>query len=258
MEFLKKLFIGILILGALGFLWFSIFVKDKYSVPILMYHHVSSANNANMNNVTPGAFLQQMKYLQSHGFKVISLDALVTALTEHQTLDRNSVVLTFDDGYINNYTEAYPILKELGYPATIFMVSDLVGTPGYMKWDHLKEMMRHGITIGSHTRHHAYLPEVYANDIVEEIGGSKKILEEGLGQRVDYFSYPTGGFTQEIKEKVKQAGYKGACTTNRGDDADEDVFELRRIRINTDESNFSLWAKLSGYYNAFRKPKKSH
>ena len=256
---LKKLFFSFLVLVFVFLAGFYYWIQDKYVVPILMYHHISSTDVPGMNVVNPDVFRKQMNYLQKHGYKVLSLDAIVSSIKNHQSFDHKSVAITFDDGYINNYTNAYPVLKEFNYPAIVFMVADVVSSPGYMTWEQLKEMSKNGFSIGSHTRRHAYLPDVSGEDLVEEIKGSKRILEQGLGQEIKYFSYPSGGFNEEIKKIVRESGYQAACTTNRGHGRDNnDVYELKRIRINDDDDGLVLWAKLSGYYNFFRKARNSH
>jgi peptidoglycan/xylan/chitin deacetylase (PgdA/CDA1 family) len=105
-----------------------------------------------------------------------------------------------------------------------------------------------------------YLPDVHDQSRLEdEIMNSKKLLESNLEAEVDYFSYPSGGYTEEIKELVKKAKYRGACATNRGYDRfNTGVFELKRIRINNHDSPIVMWAKLSGYYNLFRNFKNSY
>ena len=164
---------------------------------------------------------------------------------------------SFDDGYENNYTYAFNILKKHEFPATIFVVTDLVGTPGFLTWDEINEMTQHGIFIGSHTRTHPYLPDLSYEQQRKEILESRQILKEKLDQPINFFCYPTGGFNEQIKRLVKEAGYLGATTTNRGyDRLNRDVYELKRIRLKTDDvSSFVLWAKFSGYYNLFRRDK---
>ncbi len=238
-------------------LWtgFIVFVHDKYTVPILMYHRVGSfAARGDLNIVSQKSFARQMKFLHKHGYHVISLDDLVDGIYKGVSFNRKTVVITFDDGYEDNYNQAFPILKRYDLPATIFLVSDWVGSPDFMTWEQVREMQRSDIEFGSHSRKHAYLPDV--NDqaqLEDEIINSKKILEENLGQPVRYFSYPSGGYTEEVKEIVKKAKYKGACATNRGYDRfNTRPYELKRIRINDTDNWFFMWVKLSGYYNLFR------
>jgi peptidoglycan/xylan/chitin deacetylase (PgdA/CDA1 family) len=121
-------------------------------------------------------------------------------------------------------------------------------------------MERDDIMAGAHTRHHVYLPRVDIVRARDEIEGSKKVIEGHLGHRIDYFAYPSGGFTEEDVRILQDAGYKAAVTTNRGKDKfNNNLYELKRIHMsNTDDqySGLVLWFKLSGYYNLFREPKR--
>lgn len=233
-----------------------VWARDKYVVPILMYHNIEETEVRKANSVSPESFKRQMQYLRDHGYTVISLHDLVEGIRAGRPAPRKSVVITFDDAYLDNYTEAFPVLKSFAYPAIVFVPSDLVGTPGYVSWEQLMEMQAGGFVAGSHTRHHVYLPDAAVDKQREEIFQSKELLEKRLGEPVLYFAYPSGGFSDEIKDMVREAGYRGACATNRGYARfNEDVYELKRIRPNDDDSELELWAKLSGYYNLFRKSK---
>lgn len=238
-------------------LWtgFIVFIHDKYTVPILMYHRVGSFTaRGDLNIVSQKSFAHQMKFLHKHGYHVISLDDLVEGINKGFSFNRKTVVITFDDGYEDNYDQAFPILRRYDIPATIFLVSDWVGSPDFMTWEQLREMQGSNIEFGSHSRKHAYLPDVkHHAQLEDEIINSKKVLEENLGEPVRYFSYPSGGYTEEVKEIVIKAKYKGACATNRGYDRfNTRPYELKRIRINDTDNWFYMWVKLSGYYNLFR------
>ena len=240
-----------------GILIMTFWLRDRYVVPILTYHNVSTVHGLySLNNVSPKSFARQMKFLKRHGYNVISFDDYVSEAQKGLAFARNTVILHFDDGYEDNYTGAFPILKRYGYPAMVFLISDKIGTPGFLTWDQVREMDAHGFKAGAHTRHHMYLPDVSADAAWDEIAGSKKIIEERLGHAIDYFVYPSGGFTDEIKGAVQRAGFKAAGTTNRGQDRfNRDLFELKRIRVKDSDGAIALWAKLSGYYNFFRQSK---
>ncbi|HQP10733.1 MAG TPA: polysaccharide deacetylase family protein [Candidatus Omnitrophota bacterium] len=242
----------VLVLGS-AVLW----LPRLYVVPIVMYHQVTFTERPQPNWVSPENFEWQMAYMTDHGYRVIRLGELVEAIKSGKPLPRKTAVITFDDGYANNYTNAFPILKKYGFPATIFVAADKINTEGYLTWDQMKEMLASGIDIGSHTRTEAYLPDLMVERQRNEIQASKDVLEENLGVPVDYFAYPISGFSDEIKEMVKEAGYKAACATNRGHDRfNKDLFELKRVRFSDkDIRKDYLWIKLSGYYNLFRKLK---
>jgi len=248
---------AILIILSIGF---TFWLRDRYVVPILTYHHVGIPSGKwRFNTVSEKSFDYQMNFMKRHGFQVISIDNLVEGIKHGQQFARNTVVLEFDDGYEDNYTYAFPVLKKYGFPAMVFLISDVVGTPGFLTWDEIKEMEKYGFLAGSHTCHHVYLPKASLIRARDEIVNSKKVIEEHLGHPIEYICYPSGGFNHEIKRLVREAGYKAGMTTNRGKDRfDADLYELKRIHMsNTDDeySGIILWAKLSGYYNLFRKLK---
>ncbi len=257
MRFLKKYLLPIALVLVVVCSGFFVWISGKYVVPIMMYHNVDYTDVLKPNTVSPQNFERQMAYLKEHGFNVLSFENLVRLISENRKIPRKSVVITFDDGYADNYTHAFKILKKYGFPAIVFMPSDLVGRDGHLTWPQLREMTEHGIAIGSHTRLHAYLPDLSLEQQREEIFGSKRVLEAQLGVPVKYFAYPIGGFSNAIKEIIRQAGYQGAAATNRGYDRfNKDVFELNRVRFSDkDNRDDYLWMKLSGAYNIFRKAK---
>ncbi len=249
--------IALLIFVAMGI--FSLSLSDKYTVPILMYHSITVSEKLMNNVVSPKSFEYQMGFLKRHHYHVIGLDELVEATETHKSLPHNTAVITFDDGYIDNYTNAFPILKKYNFPATIFVITEAVDENGYLTWKQIREMEKFKIKFESHTCNHVYLPGTSLKIQQHEIEQSKKTLEEKLGHPIHFLAYPSGGFTDKIVEILKSAGYKAACTTNRGYNRfNQDLYELRRIRFNDDDNIFDipLWAKLSGYYNLFRTLKK--
>jgi len=238
-----------------------------------MYHSVSSADikpifivghpkslKLRLNMVSPQSFDRQMGFLAHHGYHVISLDEYIKGKKERKQFSFKTVVITFDDGYEDNYTNAFPILQKYHFPATIFLISEAPETsPDVLNWQQIIDMSKNGISFGSHTRHHAYLPGLTEVQMKDELVGSKKTIEEHLGKTIDYFAYPSGGFNDEAKAMVAQAGYKAALATNRGFDRKNiDLYELNRIHINNWDNDFTLFGKLSGFYNSFREARQSH
>lgn len=254
----------ILIIG-FYFLW----IYPRYSVPILTYH--SFDYGSGLLSVAPENFERQMRYLKDKHYNVISLDELVGGIKNKRTFTRNTVVITIDDGYENNFTRAYPILKKYGFPAIIFLITNSIGTrAAFLSWDEIKEMSKNNISFGGHTKNHVYLPSVNKEDVLwDEIVGCKKTIEEHIGIPVDYFCFPLGGFTEETEMLAKRAGYKGACVTNRGYDILNryKIYELNRISVRNSNPYFSFSnlfapirfrAKLAGYYNVFRENRKGY
>jgi peptidoglycan/xylan/chitin deacetylase (PgdA/CDA1 family) len=242
---------------AVAVIAFFLYVTTHYVVPIITFHEVEDVEIAQPNFVSPKLFEWQLEFLKKNKYNVISLDELIAAYEAQKPLPRNSVVLTFDDGNLNNYTSAFALLKKYNFPATFFVPSHFVNQEKRLTTGQMKEMLAHGMTIGSHAQTHAYLPDLSEAELQEEIKGSKLDLEKELGVKIDFIAYPVGGFNDRIKQIVKDAGYRAACTTNRGfAKYNRDLFELKRIRFSDkDKREDILRMKLSGYYNLFRKPR---
>lgn len=219
-----------------------------------MYHNVEYSKERQSNWVSPERFQQHLGFLRKNHFNVITLKEFVDAKRNGRSLPARTTVLTFDDGYENNYTNAFPLLKQYGYPATIFMVSDFIGKEGFLSLAQIQEMMQYGITFQGHSLTHVYLPDLALAQQRREVIDSKEILEKSLGVKIDYFAYPIGGYNDTIKGLVKEAGYTAAFTTNRG--TDRDIYELKRVRLSDGDSrSWDLWTKLLGYNYAFKSPK---
>jgi peptidoglycan/xylan/chitin deacetylase (PgdA/CDA1 family) len=224
-----------------------------YSTPILMYHHVDERWQEWKLSVSPASFARQMEFLKAHRYRVLSLGEYVDLLRSGRPIPKKSVVITFDDGYDNNFTEAFPVLKKMEFPATIFIQVDGVGRKGYMTWDDITILLENGIEIGSHTMHHGFLPDLSDADMRKEIYESKAVLENQLQRPITLFSYPGGGFNAEARQHVIDAGYLGAAATHPGPDhPDRDPFALKRIRISrTSDNLFVFWLQLSGFYTLY-------
>lgn len=259
----KKIFILLVLIAAVsvaGWQW----LDSKYTVPVIMYHRVNPSGTERGDTVSPERFRQQMEFLRKYNYQVIPLEELVRGIKDGKRFPRNTVVITFDDGYEDNFTHALPILQEYRYPSTLFICPDFIGKVreghAFLSWEQLEIMKNAGMSLQSHTMTHAYLPDLDLDDARYEIEESKRILEEELNVPIEYFAYPIGGFTPDTKELIKKAGYKAAFTTNRGHDRfDKDIYEINRIRFsNNDHSQLYTWAKLSGYNNLFRKLKRPY
>lgn len=225
-------------------------LSRAYMTPILMYHHVDERWQEWKLSVSPASFARQMEFLKAHRYNVLSLGEYVDLLRNRRPIPKKSVVITFDDGYDNNFTEAFPVLKKMGFPATIFIQVDGVGRKGYMTWDDIAILLENGIEIGSHTMHHGFLPDLPDAERRKEIYESKAVLESRLQRPITLFSYPGGGFNAEARQHVIDAGYLGAAATHPGPDyPDLDPYALKRIRISrTSDNLFVFWLQLSGFY----------
>ncbi len=275
-NFRKYFFILLLIAAAIsGRVW----LEQRRVVPILMFHKVEKTNTPQAEIVSPQRFDWQMGYLKKNHYNVISLDTLVDAIRDGKKLPPKPVVITFDDGYADNYVYALPVLKKYGFPATVFIVPGLVDQnlikekdyldpekfkalidEDYLNWAQIREMMKGGFTIGCHGLTSAYLPDLSIKNQVLEIEKGKWALENTLKVKIDLYAYPVGGFDENTKAIVKQAGFKAAVTTNRGKDRfNKNLYELDRIRISdADNSEQILWVKLMGFYHLFRQMENPH
>jgi peptidoglycan/xylan/chitin deacetylase (PgdA/CDA1 family) len=224
-------------------------MSQPFRVPILMYHKVERLNRRSTvqgHYVSPKLFKRQMAVLSAMGFTAIPLSSLYKTGVK---LPRKPIVITFDDGYVNFLTNALPVLKNYRFVATVFLVANQVG--GTNEWDtkegdveeplmDLSQILRAkeaGIEFGSHTLDHADLPAVSSEEAWHQIEGSKKKLEEILSCEVDAFCYPYGRKTPDICEMVKRAGYRVACSTEKGLNTEyTNHFALRRINVRRDTS----------------------
>ena len=229
----------------------------SHQLPILGYHRVGAFKKDHVPTVSGEAFERQLACLTRRGYRVLSLDEVADGLDRGQPLPRRSVAITFDDGYEETATVAWPLLKRCGFSATVFVTPAEVGQPGFLTWAQVVELARDGMTIGNHTMHHSYLPLVPEERLSEELVLSKRLLEDRIGRPVHFISYPVGGFTPAAQAVIRQAGYRAACTTNRAVSAKGvDRFALRRVKVTErDRHPWLFLAKLSGYYDAFRQLK---
>ena len=249
MSFFRKRFWALFILIPALFL----FYRANFETPILMYHRVADVWEGSSTTVSTATFKRQMEFLRVRRYRVISLADFLKELKTDKRISFKTVVVTFDDGRSDNFKNAFPILKQLDLPATVFMITENINREGWLAEEDLRILDDSGVSIGSHTVHHAFLPSLSAKETLVELTESKKRLEKILGHPVTHFSYPAGGVTQEIKELVKKAGYDGAVTTNYGK-PENDPYALHRIKITEAGGNlFGFWIKTSGLYHLGKK-----
>jgi peptidoglycan/xylan/chitin deacetylase (PgdA/CDA1 family) len=228
-------------------------VDPNLSVPILMYHEVAP-HTPGMDAlklsllVTPEQFAQQMQYLKDHGFTTITLDDWMAARAGRETLPRNPVVLTFDDGRLGVYQNAFPVLERNGQKAILFLITDEVGrvVKGYLDWPMVLEMQSTGlITFGSHTVHHVALPSLSTQRILMELSYSKMMIQRKTGRRCDYFCYPYGKYDVLAAKLVGATGYRAATSEIPGwSRVTDNAYELRRVRVDGRDSMAVFRAKL--------------
>ena len=217
---------------------------------ILMYHSVSDMSEY-FSSVAVADFTRQMEYLAEKKFSVISLAELARRLKTMEPLG-GSIVLTFDDGYKDNYTNAFPILEKFGFPATIFVTTGLVGKADkrglpHLSVDELKEMEQSGlVSIEPHTKSHPKLAALALEIAREEIEGSKKDIEDLLSKSCGYFAYPYGNFNDGTARLLKEAGFRAAVTVEEGTvGPGDDALRLKRNSIDRSTTFAQFKGKLS-------------
>jgi peptidoglycan/xylan/chitin deacetylase (PgdA/CDA1 family) len=226
-------------------------------VPILMYHY-TSAPPADADvyrfdlSVRPREFEAQMEWLAVNDYHPIRLSDLADALLNDSPLPEKPVVLTFDDGYLDNYQNAFPVLKNYHFPGTFFVITQFIedNKTGYMSWSQLGEMVRAGMEIGSHSADHPDLRnDLRARSLAwlqNEISGSKQTIELRLGIPVRTFNYPAGKYDARTIQVVQSSGYVAAVTEIQGMKQTSDKpYELKRIRIRGayNIADFAYWIK---------------
>lgn len=242
-------------------------LTKKYEIPVIMYHRVirdKSEGGVHGIYVTESQFEKHLKYLKQKGFETITFkDLLNNKYKDRFNREKKQIILTFDDGYTDNYNYAFPLLKKYGFKCVIYLLSHL----NYNKWDvevkenpehkfylmdmsMIKEMEEYGIEFGGHTKTHPKLATLPIEIAQEEILTSKKVLEEKLGHALISFAYPYGNLNEDVKKIVKNSGYNFAVATDSGDISfSEDLFQIRRIGIFSTNNFFTFKRKVSGKYN---------
>ena len=217
-------------------------------VRCLSYHSIVevSKNEPEQMTTPVGLFRKQMSFLAANGYLVEEAAKVIKRLSAGEPLEPKTVILTFDDGFANNYHLALPILIEHRFPATVFlMTAALDGKPErlhntwveeYLMWEQVREMQESSlICFGCHSATHRNLRGLRENELSEETEGAKHRLEDGLGRAVDLFAYPFGSYgswDERVREAVERAGFLGAFTTIFGyNTVSIDRFLLKRSRV---------------------------
>ena len=224
-------------------------VSDE-PVPILMYHYVRPDPGPDDPvgqglSVSPELFAEHLAYLAQAGYTPVTMAELAEIWQGTRARPANPIVLTFDDGYRDFYTNAWPILQQYGFPATVYLISAFLDEPNYLTRAMVQELDASGmVDFGSHSVHHPDLPSLSDVEAESEIAGSKHALEDLLGHQVSSFCYPTGSYSDREIALVKAAGYALAVTTE-WDYAEPsmDAFELPRLRMNawTTTEDLARW-----------------
>ena len=243
-------------------------IKPLNGVPILMYHKINPDRRSGGLGlrVPPQEFAWEMAYLKKNGYHTVDMGTVLNHYQNGAGIPKKPIIITFDDGYQDNYLYALPILKKNGFTATVFVITNTIG--GFndfdlkakiepknkmMNWSEIRAMDANGITIGSHTLDHPHLTKITPSEAKRQIIESKKLLEKGLGKRVRYFCYPYGDVNPAIVQWVKESGYEAATTTKPGlASARLNPYLLNRIRI-TGHFNHQIFIQQLNKYHASTK-----
>ena len=242
--FLLGLLLFLFLVGVAWIYWFVRYGLPKGS-PVLLYHKVDSRMEWGGTWNTPKQFERQMRFLREEGYTVVPLeDIVVGAGLKPAPTTRKLVAITFDDGYENLFHYAYPILKQYGYPATIFLITGFIGEENlwdvnvgmrrfrHLSWDEIIEMKENGFTFGSHTVTHRDLTKIPLEEVRWELAESKRSLKERIGEEIKFLSYPFGRYSEEIQGIAKETGYTTAFTSYpRTKNSFLDPFARRRVGI---------------------------
>lgn len=227
-------------------------------VPILAYHKVNKQFEWGINTVSIRSFENQIKYLSENHYYTISLDQYIN--TEFRIYSkRRPVVITFDDADESVYHHAFLILRDYGFTATLFVISDYVGKLNYwdanlrgihskhLNWDKIRQLANAGWEIGSHTATHSDLLSLSIDEVTEELQSSKQVIEHNIERPVRFVSYPFNRFDRRIILEAQRIGYRGGCALSLSErmNGAPEQFIIQRHGVYSIDSLFWFKQKLS-------------
>jgi peptidoglycan/xylan/chitin deacetylase (PgdA/CDA1 family) len=231
------------------------------NIPILVYHRVCRDED-HFNSpyiVTQSTFRRQMSYLATHGYRTTTVAEAMDGDLPASKSKGSPVLLTFDDGFLDNYLYAAPVLREFGFGAIVFLVADFKRRTNW--WDvpdgmplaelmartHIEELSGQGMEFGSHTMTHKRLPLLSDEELNQELVESRRVIEAIVGRPVDAFSYPYSALDARAKQAVSNAGYRWAFAVNSGPvHYSQDPLEIRRVNMGSQTNFLRMHARLSG------------
>lgn len=230
-RYLRSLTFALTLLLPFGFA-VALYRACNDGVPVLNYHQVNDEEQ-NMLTVPTEEFNKQMQYLEDEGYHTINPDQLYMYVTEGTPLPTKPILITFDDGYKDNYTNAFPILKEHNFIATIFLVSDYMERfDNYLTWEQVEEMNEYGIYFGSHTLSHEELAPLSDEEAFRQLSQSKSVIEWRTLKWVEFIAFPCGTFTDNTLQQALKAGYKGGFTVRYDLTREGDFpFDMNRVPV---------------------------
>ena len=230
-------------------------------IPVLMYHRVGEVRSPAEARycVAPARFAAHMKLLARRGHRAVDIDDFVGWLGGGPPLAQGAFVLTFDDGFRGVREHALPVLQQLGWPFTVFLVSDLLGgvdawnahaEPGVMTYpllapEEVLAMQGHGCSFQSHTRTHESLPGLDDDALGQQLQGSRRDLSRLLGRHVEHLAYPYGRVDARVESAARAAGYRAAFSVESGfNRRDVNPFRIRRLDVFGTDTPTALLRKM--------------
>ncbi|MBU5486231.1 polysaccharide deacetylase family protein [Clostridium sp. MSJ-11] len=213
-------------------------IYNDRAIPVLMYHSINY-EEGNELMVPKEQFREQMNYLYENGYTTLTLNQLYDFFINNKPIPEKSVVITLDDGYKDNYTNAFPILKEFNFNAVVFVITNNIDNhKNFLTSEQILEMDKNGIEIQSHTANHERLPTLSYENQVRTLKVSKEFLEKLLNKESLYIAYPYGDANSDTIKAAKEAGYKMAFTTKgTWSDKTDGILSLDRVYIS---ANFDM------------------
>ncbi|MBP2641982.1 MAG: polysaccharide deacetylase [Firmicutes bacterium] len=232
-QFLKGCASSLLAISVAELMWqmpISSGMADQ-QIPVLLYHRVGKTTDP--LTVTPGRFERDLRQLKEAGYSTIDLRQFERFLADRDTeLPAKPLLITFDDGYRDNYENAFPLLSKYQMEAAFFIIAGMLGEPERVSAADIREMAQHGMTIGSHTVTHRPLGELSVKEMRTEMYQSRRILENALGMPVASIAYPRGSYSNDTIDMADDFGYSSGFTTLNGKcSKGTHPFALRRIPI---------------------------
>lgn len=213
-----------------GTSFISEYKKVVKSIPILLYHRVGP--EIDDYTVSPIRFQNDMKTLSSKGYTCLSLQQVKQHLEDPSIpLPDKPLMLTLDDGYLDNYTNVFPILQQYAMKASFYIITGMVGAEDRLTASQIREMAAAGMDFGSHTVTHRFLASLTPTEMKTELTQSKFDLEQLLGKSVDFIAYPGGSYNSDTLKLAKEAGYCGGLSTHYGLEMFNNSFEIKRIPV---------------------------
>ena len=223
-------------------------VSTQGPVPVLMYHVIAAPpSSAQLQElfVDPKTFDQQMEALRKQGYAGVSLNQVYDAWFRGGKLPEKPVVVSFDDGYRSQYVYARPELRKLGWPGVLSAISGRIGQPNAeLSNQMVQTMINDGWELDSHTINHVDVSQASGAQLTSEVAGSRKMLQQRFHQPVNFFCYPSGRYDDQAIQAVRDAGYLGATTTDEGLASKNEMYTLKRVRVDGSDGVSGLLRKL--------------